>query len=470
MTLMRRGVCLSVGYLLCFGFSSANASIEFSPAVSFSQYWTDNRALSVDALREGDAITEVTPEISVTMTSRRHSGTLEARLQHLIYRRADETRNFQQYRASTSSELLSDLFFLDFSADRVQSAISQQNAVAANNLSLTDNRTDTTTFGVNPYLLKQWNSRWRSRIDYEYRDINFATQALNDSQLQEVTLLTSYGSGGDTISIDLSYNGIRTESERTTTPAEFDEVRLDSRYRMSSRWTWLLNVGYEEDRYDRTTAEETKGGFGEAGFEVRPTQKITINALMGERYFGNTASLRLLYRYNLQTGVEASYRTDITQQAIEINRSNVPTGVITQFDRLGDTYLETEVFKTRQSNVRTYYQWAKSRGELSANREVRDFQLSLRQETIDSVEASWNWSITARSTLDFVLSVRDREVDNQPGNDRLDYASLKIENQARKNIVVGADYSVTSRSGDVVQEYRQQQIGIFVRLLFSGRI
>ncbi len=463
--MLMRGFYLFTGSLL-FGLSSVNASIEVIPAISVSQYWTDNRALSVDELSEGDAITEVTPEIALTMASRRHRGELSARFQHLAYRRADETRNFQQYSASTNSELSPDLFFLDLSANRTQGAISQQQTVAANNLSLTGNRTDISTFSINPYLLKQWNSRWRSRIDYDYREIDFAATALSNSQTQEITALTSYGGGGDNIRVDLSYNGIRTESDRSTIPAEFDEIRLNTRYQMNRSWAWLLNAGYEEDRYDRATTEKTKGGFGEVGVEVMPTPKITINGLVGERYFGNTASLRLLYRYNLQTGVEAGYRTDITQTAIEINRNNAQAGVISQFDNLGDTFLVNEAFKTRRSDVRAYFQWAKSRGELSAYREVRDFQLNLRQEVVDFIEASWNWSITARSTFDLAFSVRNREVDNLPGDDRLNYAVMKIETQSTKNISIGGDYSVTSRSGEAVQEYRQQQIGLFVSVAF----
>jgi len=463
---MRRAAYLFVWTPLLIGISPACASIEFSPSIQISQYWTDNRELTADELSQEDTITEIQPEIALTLTSRRHRGELEARYQHLTYRRADETRSFQQYNASTNSELSSDLLFLDLAANRTQSAISEQQAVAANNLSLISNRTDVSTYNINPYLLKQWSSRWRSRIDYNYRDTRFEIAGINDSQTQMFTALTSYGGNGAIFSVDLSFNGVRTESQLSTRPAEFDELRLDSRYQMNATWAWLLNVGYEEGRYDRATTEKTRGGFGEVGFETMPTRKITLNGLIGERYFGNTASLRLLYRYNLRTGVEVGYRTDITQSAIEINRASVQTGVIAQFDNLGDTFLANEVFKVRRSDARIYFQWARSRGELLASHEIRDFQLSLNQEIIDSVVANWNWSITAKSSLDLELSVLDRELNNQVGDDRLNYALVRIESKSTKMVSIGGEYSISSRSGAAIQAYRQQQVGLFVNVLF----
>ncbi len=463
---MRRAAYLFVWTPLLVGVTPAAASIEIIPSVLVSQYWSDNLSLAADELREGGAITDVSPGVAVTMRSRRHRGVLDARYQHLSYRRSGETRGFQQFSASTNSELAADFLFLDLAANRTQSAISDQQAVAANNLSLTSNRTDVSTYSINPYLLKQWSSHWRTRVDYAYRDTRFNAVSANDSQTESFTALASYAESGDILSFDLSFNAVRTESQLSSRPAEFDEVRLNSRYQMNPNWAWLLNVGYEEDRYDRATVETTRGGFGEIGFEAMPTRKISINALIGEHYFGDTAALRLLYRYNLRTGFEAGYRTDITQSAIEVNRANAPATVISLFDNLGDNFLLNEVFEIRRSDVRAYYQWARSRGEISAYHEIRNFQLSLNREVIDSVAANWNWSMTAKSTLEVALSVRDRTPNTQPESDRLTYALVRIESQPRRMISVGGEYSVTSRSGSAIQEYRQQLIGLFVNVVF----
>ncbi len=464
---MWRAAYLFVWASLLAGLSPVQASIEIEPSITASQYWTDNRELVAEELSQEDVITEIQPEIKLTLSSRRHRGELAASYQHLTYHRANETRSFQQYRASTNSALLPDLLFLDLSADRVQSTISQLGAVAANNRTLSTNRTDVSTIGIRPYLVKQWDSRWRSRIDYDYQDIKYKSTTLNDSQLQEITALTEYGGSGDNIRINLSYNGVRSESDRVTTPAEFDEVRLDTRYQMNRTWAWLLNIGYEKDSYDRSTIEKTQGGFGEIGVELSPTRKIVVNATIGERYFGDTASLRLLYRYNLRTGIEMSYRKDITQTALELNR-NEETSVASPvvFDGLGNTFLVTEVFKTRRSNALFYYQWVRSRGELSASREIRDFQLGLNQEVVDFVEASWNWSVTAKSTLDLAFSVRDRETDGQIGKDRLSYLSMRVETRPTRSVSMGGEYSITRRAADIAQRYREQQAGLFVSMLF----
>ncbi|VAW90507.1 hypothetical protein MNBD_GAMMA17-1995 [hydrothermal vent metagenome] len=465
--LMWRAAYLFVWSSLWMGVMPAQANIEIIPSILASHYWTDNRELTVDALSEKDSITEIKPEVTLILTSRRHRGELGASYQYLTYQRADETRNFQQYRASTNSELLSELLFLDLSADRVQSAVSQLGAVAANNRTLSTNRTDVSTVGIKPYLVKQWNPRWRSRIDYDYQDIKYKSTELTDSQVQEITALTEYGGRGDNISVNLSYSGVRVESDRVTTPTELDEIRLDTRYQMNSTWTWLLNAGYEEDRYERSTVEKTEGGFGEIGAEFLPTRKIVVSGTIGERYFGDTASLRLLYQYNSRTGVEASYRKDITQTSIELNRSGtLDETTPAAFDGLGNTFLVTEVFEIRRSNALFYYQWPRSRGELSGYREIRDFQLSLNQEIVDFVTASWNWSMTAKSSLDLAFSIRDRETVSLPGKDRLSYVSIKVETAPIRSVSMGGEYTITKREADIALSYREQQVGLFIRMLF----
>jgi len=464
---MWRAALLIVWSSLLAGISPVQANIELTPSITASQYWTDNRELATEKLSQEDAITEIKPEIRLTLSSRRHRGELGASYQHLTYHRANETRSFQQYRASTNSELFPDLLFLDLSAGRVQSAITQLDAVAVNNRTLSTNRTDVSTVGIKPYLVQQWNSRWRSRIDYDYQDIKYKSTLLTDSRVQEVIALTEYGGRGDNISVNFSYNRVRAESDGITTPSEFDEIRLDTRYQVNRAWTWLLNGGYEEDRYERSTVEKTEGGFGEVGVEFSPTRKIAVSGTIGERYFGDTASLRLLYQYNSRTGIEMSYRKDITQTAIELNRNGESDEATpAAFDRLGNTFLVTEVFKTRSSNALFYYQWARSRGELSGYREIRDFQLGLNQEVVDFVAASWNWSMTAKSSLDLALSVRDRETDSQIGKDRLSYVSMRVETLPTRSVSIGAEYSITRRAADIAPRYREQQAGLFISMLF----
>ncbi len=462
-----RAACLFFCSSLWMGMMPAQANIEIIPSILASHYWTDNRELTAEELSQEDSITEIKPEVTLILTSRRHRGELGASYQHFTYRRANESRSFQQYRASTNSELFSDLLFLDLSANRVQSAVSQLGAVAANNRTLSTNLTDISTVGIRPYLEKQWNPRWRSRIDYDYQDIKYKSIELADSQVQEITALTEYGGRGDNISINLSYNGVRVESDRVTTSTAFDEIRLDTRYQMNSTWTWLLNAGYEKNRYERSTVGKTEGGFSEVGTEFSPTRKIVVNGTIGERYFGDTASLRLLYQYNLRTGVEVSYRKDITQTSIELNRSEISDEATPAvFDGLGNTFLVTEVFNIRSSNVLFYYQWARSRGELSGSRQIRDFQLGLNQEIVDFVEASWNWSMTAKSSLDLAFSIRDREIVRQPGKDRLSYVSMKVETRPIRSLSMGGEYTITRREADVALSYREQQVGLFIRMLF----
>lgn len=443
------------------------ASIEIVPAIGGSHYWTNNRSLAVDELREEDTITEIRPEIALTMESRRHRGVLDASYQHLTYHQANETRSFQQYRASTNSELTPGLFYLDLSADKIQTAISPQAVVGTNNLSLTTNRTDVQTSTVHPYLLKQWNPRWQSRVDYSYRDNSFESNQLTDSQVQEFTVMTRYGATDDEIQVTLSYDGVRSESDNVALPAEFDEIRLDTRYQMNKYWAWLLNAGYEEDRYQASTIEKTEGGFGEVGAEIVPTSKIVIYGTVGERYFGDTASLRIQYQYNSRTGGDIGYRKDVTQNAIELNRI---IGAQSQFGVLFDPVLLTEVFEIKRSDARLYYEWAKSRGELSGYHEIRDFQLTQNQEIIDYIEAVWAWSITAKSRLDLEISMQERESENLSGKDRLNYALMRIETNPMRQVSMGGEYSQSRRTVDFAQSYREQQVGIFVRVLFGGNV
>ncbi len=452
--------------VLLVTFSSAYAKVEIVPTLLTTYSWTDNLSLAIDALQEEEMVTEIRPEVTLNLESRRHRGTLNTSFQHFTYQRRDETRELQQYRARTNSMLVTDMLYLNFSADRSQRAASEQGVVAVNNVALISNRTDVSSFNVNPYLLKRWSPYWKSTIDYSYREINDESSATNNSQTQELTGMLSYGRGGEPLSMDLSYRGVRVGVERNLRPTELNEIRLDTHYQMSSILALLLNAGYEEDQYNRATTEKTQGGFGEVGVELLPTRKVSVSGTVGERYFGNTAFLQLLYRYNRETGVEIGYRKDITQTAVESTSSELQLGVGGQFDELNNTFLTTEVNKTRRTNIRFYYQRAKSRGELSGYYVIRDFQLSLNREVVDFIAATWSWSVTARSTVDIDFSIRGREIDNQVGEDRLQYARLKFQTIPRKNVSIGGEYGVTKRSGSAFQNYRQQQLGVFVNLSF----
>lgn len=443
---------------------TVHANVEITPSISSTLRWTDNRSLTSGELQEEDIITQVQPELTLSVDSRRHQVMLNTSYQYFTYYKANETREFQQYHASTTSELVDDLLFFDFIASKSQNAALQQNTVAADNFSLTTNRTNVESIAVHPFLLKQWTPRWRTQVDYNYKENNYKAVGLEDNQVQGVTALMGYDD--EDLRMDLSYSGTKTESDRLVTPANFNEVRLNTHYQVNGSWAWLLNAGYEDNQYEQVTSEKTKGSFGEVGLEVALTRKITFNGMIGERYFGNTSSLRLLYTYNRESGLEIAHRNDITQKAVGLLQSAEPAAAVNQFNGLENISLLTEVYKVSRSHVRIYTQWPRSRGELMAIREIRDFQLSLNREKVNSVTANWRWTITAKSTLKIDLSLRDRAIDNQPGNDRLLYTLMKLETQPIKNFLMGGEYGVSSRSGGAFQAYRQSQFGLFAKIIF----
>lgn len=459
---------LLVGFMLTLVVTqtTVQASIEITPAVLISQYWTDNRSLAADDQREAETITEIQPELTLQLDSRRHQAMLNARYQYLAYRRADETREFQQYSAASSSILAPDLLFIDLAASKFQSAVSQQDVVAANNLSLISNRTDVSSYNIHPYLSKQWSPRWRSRIDYNYNDIRYETAQFNDRQTQELKGQVGYGQSGGKIQVDLSYKTLKSENDLLVNANKFDEIRLDTRYQVNNSWALLFNAGYEDNQYESASAVKTEGGFGEVGVEVNPTRKIVFRGVVGDRYYGNSSMLSLQYNYSNQAGLEIGYRKELTLRAASLLQSGVQPGVDNQINALSDTFLSSEVYRSERSDVRLYYQWTKSRGEILAYRQKRGFQLSLGKEVVDYVGVSWDRDIMTKSMMEIDLVMRDRAFDSQPGDDRLLSAQMRLLTNPTKNVSLGGAYGMTSRSGGAFQSYKQQQFSLFARVAF----
>jgi len=455
------------GALSFFVSYESYAEIKFSPALQIAHYWTDNRSLAVDALREEDEIIKVQPAIALELNTRRHEVELVSTYKYLVYRQANESREFQEYLAKSSSILVSELLFLNLAADKSSQTASQQDVVAFDSLSLIGNRTDTSSYKINPYLVKNWGALWRTKINYNYMNTQYDTALINNSQAQELTGLLGYGDIGDKIRFDLSYMKVKTESDSVVVETEFDEIRLETFYQVNTYWIWLLNVGYENNGYDLASGGKTEGGYGEIGAEWMPTRKVTLSGTIGEHYYGNSASLRILYQYNKQSGAEVEYRNELTQQSVQLIQSGASAVASNQLDAFVNTFLATEVYEIRHSRIRLYYQLTRSLASLTMDRKVRDFQLSLNQEIVDEVQASWSWNIAPKSVLAISTAVRDREVDGQIGSDRLLFSNLKLQTSPVKNVLLGGEYGVMSRSAEALTSYKQSKVGLFASISFQ---
>ena len=91
---------------------------------------------------------------------------------------------FNQLRSSLRSELIDNHFFIEADANIGQTNISNQNRVTNNNLNITGNRTDTSTFTVSPIYRQSFSGLVDTELKYTYSSVKVDTGAGNSDTNQ----------------------------------------------------------------------------------------------------------------------------------------------------------------------------------------------------------------------------------------------------------------------------------------------
>lgn len=288
----------------------------FEPQVSASAIYTDNANLS-DSDPEDAMILTLTPGFSITSQgSRRVRASLQYGLRGVARIGYNEGTDVQHNLSATgNAELVEDFLFVDGSANVSQELVSLFGSTADAEID-DSNRATVGTYSISPYVRKRLGTFAVAQARYTTSGAIFENDVSSDSRVNSFSAGLASGTRFGDLSWGLDYS-IRKADYDDDRDATFESARATAGYALTRKFRVFGTVGHDWNDYFSTS--EVDGSFYSVGVGWSPTRRTSLEASVGERYFGRTYAFSGSHRTRL-THWTVSYTedvSDITRQLLE---------------------------------------------------------------------------------------------------------------------------------------------------------
>ncbi len=329
LTVWRKGSLIRQGglSLFCMVMLAAPAAVHamdwnVTPSLNLSETYSDNITLAPRGKEQSEFITQINPGISLAGDAARLKLKLNYRMQNLLYAKDSSRNNIRhQLLASGTATLVEDTFFVDASSSIGQRLISGTGPVPLDNVSVTGNTTDVTTFRVSPYLRHNFGSIASTEMRYSYDTVNYQAGGFNSAS-NTVSASLKSGPSFNQIPWGLNYRQQKIGYEGSGRPdIKFEMVTGNVSYILTRKFSLFAQGGYEQNSYAVAAAgQRPSGPFWSAGANWAPTSRTSLQASYGKRFFGTTYSFNLKHTTR-RTSWQASYSQNVmTVRQMELER------------------------------------------------------------------------------------------------------------------------------------------------------
>ncbi|MFV8835510.1 TIGR03016 family PEP-CTERM system-associated outer membrane protein [Aquisalimonas sp. APHAB1-3] len=455
---------------------------------------TDNVGLSPRGQESNDLIYSVAPGVLVEADGNRVTGRLDYSWDNRFYVNEDQ-RDRASHRLNTSgnAELVEDFLFLDARASRRQRAQTLVDPLGFDE-GVGPDGTDVTTWQISPYVRQRLGRFALVDARYTYDQVRYGQGNLRDSSSDTYALDVSSGPmfGRYFWSGNFSRQEIRYDTELAF--AGDDEVVLASvsgtaGVQLTPRLSVFGTVG--EERNDFVSArEEVDGSFWSAGGRWSPSQRTSMEATYGERFFGSTATLDFQHRRRNSLW-RASYSEGISTTRGEIlvpdpfcvdalvDDGFTEEEAILLCAQFGDASLALteDVFVSERAQVSVRYDMRRSSWSLLGFRSERDY-LSEREQIDDlrrderrtGVTGRMDWDLGPRTTSTTSLTrtwLEADDIDDETRRERLWSFRTGVTRQLRSDMRGSLTYRHQQRSStEQVFGYRENAIIATLNMTF----
>ena len=311
---MKMPLFLAVSAVACvaFGLSPSAAAAEWKvqPGLDASETFTDNLTLAPSGAERSDFVTEISPHITLSGTGARLKFNAMYRMRNFFYARENDASNTQHHlQAAAHAELVDELFFVDGKAAVGQQAISAFGPQAVDNGLLAGNRAEIRTYSISPTLRHHFGRNVTAEARYTRDSVDTDAGGLLASRSDRLHL----GLNSELAFRTLQWNVLYDQQTINYDHAENVETRMLSgtaRYLITPRFSLNATAGHEDNSYV-SIGEKPDGGFWSFGATWAPSERTSVSANAGKRFFGNTFSLNSQHRTR-RTVWSMSYQEDIT--------------------------------------------------------------------------------------------------------------------------------------------------------------
>ena len=290
------------------------AKWDIVPTLSVAESYTDNIALSADALKESDWITQATPGIRIDATGPRLRFNVNYAPEIVYYARSrDDIEVFNRGTAFGTAELARQLLFIDAGAVVNQYDVSPRGPLTTSNINITGNRATVANYSASPYLRSAAGSQVQAEARYTYTLAKSDdTPELVDSVGNRIGLRLASGQAYKVFTWGLAYD--RENIEYTGTQQDQDtkiEVSSATVRRMLT-YTVALTAQGGYDYYKRGAVVPASEGWAwNVGMDWTPSPRTRLAGSVGERFYGDYYSLEFTHRTRLTTW-SAGYTQNVT--------------------------------------------------------------------------------------------------------------------------------------------------------------
>ncbi|MDH5570817.1 MAG: TIGR03016 family PEP-CTERM system-associated outer membrane protein [Gammaproteobacteria bacterium] len=447
--------------------SSIAAVWDINGRFELTETYNDNIFLSESINEKSDYITQINPGMTVDAKGRQATLALNYIMQNIRYSKEssyDDT--FHRLNANVNTIILPELFYIDASASHTQQILNRNISVPADNLTVSDNRTEVNLATISPYIKTQIGLNTMGELRYSEQWIDYSETSVSDTNDQSI-----YAELRSKVSNDLLL-GFNYEKHNINSETEYDswleETGINVDYMITGRLSGLAGAGYEKNEYDQLDGIRTeKGNTWYLGIRWGLSPHTLISARYGERAFGKAKSVDLVHELR-KWQWNINYNEDYTTSAGTL-LSNQLTGEIDEdIVHAGDPQPVSEVILSRNTSVRGIRNFGKLDIDISFFIRDREYRLTKEVEKIYGGDLEAIWTILPRT--DVTLSVSKERDDLQSGQIKniilSEGVSIDRDITRNSNLKLTYRYYEYQSFRNIKQEYKQNQVSIAYNMSF----
>jgi len=386
------------------------------PSLGVNEIYTNNVS-PLNYPGTEDLITEVTPGLSLQADGSRLDANVGLTLENFFSAKQGRNVMFHDLTANASAELIRDFAFLNLKAINAQRVLSSSRGGLWNNFNK-DNRTDISSWLVNPHLKKRFGGKAEGSASYSYEELSYGNE-VSGAKIEGVKAGLKSGPSFQRMAWSVNY------SKKTTkrgTASDFSRAAIiaEASYQVYEKLGVLFDAGDERnDRASTQTQGYQNGPYYAAGIRVIPHSTLQIDLLSGSRLQKASLSwipthrsaLNILWRDQktgrnpgeVLTGSLQLINRRVVWNAsyVEDNTSTQSSGSLTSGSQGGGGIgsLSNARYKLKRKQTALGYKTAKSLVRIEGYKEHRIYTENNNHLDFLGGEASWRWRFATRTTM-----------------------------------------------------------------------
>ncbi len=278
---------------------AARAEVSFVPRIGVAGIYSDNIEIAPEGAEESEFVGLLAPGFTFEADTARFDARTAYEMQSLFFTDdSDRDSTFHEFDGRATLDVLRDALAVDATAQYTQQIVDPAREIPFSNVvPASGNRTDAATYRVNPYFQHRFGSAARVRVDYAHGGVQYSRDAdilTDDLTQQEAGLLIASVQNDTRLGWELSYD--RDEVDYDLTPdAVFETAAAELEYRATPQFALLARGGLETDLESDLTDGNLDADFWEGGFRYAPGPRTSVEAAVGERFFGTAYRARAAF-------------------------------------------------------------------------------------------------------------------------------------------------------------------------------